>query len=163
MLHNKERMTEIYELLPKLTEADVRYLDILIAEQEVRFPLHAVPDVIYHLITNRHQVLHENLEFLTLGAISATAAAIGTKIQTSYQYTNKPIFWNAVVAHTGSGKTTPIKAMLEPVYQMQAASRIKFNDQMHEHEELMAEKKSQKGQKNIPPPLFSMLNTSGDP
>ena len=154
MLHNKERMTEIYELLPKLTEADVRYLDTLIAEEEVRFPLHAVPDVIYHLITNRHQVLHENLEFLTLGAISATAAAIGTKIQTSYQYTNKPIFWNAVVAHTGSGKTTPIKAMLEPVYQMQAASRIKFNDQMQEHEELMAEKKSQKGQKNTPPPLF---------
>ena len=154
MLHNKERMTEIYEQLPKLTEADVKHLDTLIAEEEVRFPLHAVPDVIYHLITNRHQVLHENIEFLTLGAISATAAAIGTKVQTNYQYFNKPIFWNAVVAHTGSGKTTPIKAMLEPVYQMQVESRSNYNDQMHEHAEMMAEKKSQKGQKSSPPPLF---------
>ena len=154
MLHNEEKMQEVYKQLPKLTEADVRYLDTIIAEEEVCFPLHAVPDVIYHLIMDRHQVLHENLEFLTLGALSATATAIGSKICTNYQYVNKPIFWNAVVAHTGSGKTTPIKAMLEPVYEKQAASREIHENQMQEYEEEMANKKSQKGQKKTPPPVF---------
>ena len=79
---------------------------------------------------------------------------LGPRYKPTISNFNKPIFWNAVVAHTGSGKTTPIKAMLEPVYQMQVESRSNYNDQMHEHAEMMAEKKSQKGQKSSPPPLF---------
>ena len=154
MQHSEDSMKEILEKVTTLNERNIRDIDNLIEADEVRFPLHAMPNAIYSLIEERKRVLHENINFLTLGAISATATAIGTKVQTNFQYTNKPIFWNAVVAPTGSGKTMPIKAMLEPISQYHNASRITYQDHMAQYEIENENKKSRKSQIKSALPVF---------
>jgi hypothetical protein len=144
MLHNEEELKEIYELIPDVSKSDIERINNLIIGDRVEFPMHVFPSEIYDFITDRHQALYENKNFLIIGALSATASAIGAKVQTDFQHKNKPIFWNAVVAPTGEGKSSPVNAMIQPIH-------VKYNTEQEifktQYEQYEIEKKRAKKEK----------------
>ena len=94
-----------------------------------------------------------NRDFITASIFSAVATAVGKKVSiTDERYKNHLTFFTCLVAPSGSNKSTPMKAILKPLYNRDAQNYEIYQDEIKKYN---AEIKA--GNENADRPLFRQL------
>lgn len=94
-----------------------------------------------------------NRDFITASIFSAVATAVGKKVRiTDERYENHLTFFTCLVAPSGSNKSTPMKAILKPLYNRNAQNYEIYQDEIKKYN---AEIKA--GNENADRPLFRQL------
>ena len=146
-----ESNQEINEKLKTITDDDFNRIEHLVKSPTIDFNIDAFSKPIVDYILHRESVLNEKRDFLILAAHSAVASAIGGWTESKFKHPNKPILWSAIVAPTGSGKSTPIKGMLKPQHNKHHKSA---EDYLHEKELVEDFNKRAKKKDQKPLPVF---------
>ena len=86
----------------------------------IKFPLSIFPSVITDYINACEQSLNLVPDFMGIGLVSAVATLIGNsyQIQIKPGWVERPLFWFALVGHSGIRKTPSLSSALSPLFEI---------------------------------------------
>lgn len=100
-------------------------------------PIEGFPKGIREYIEECTNVYGTHRDFWAGALISATALAIGDKLELKTKYSNVPVLWMCLVGDVSSGKTEPIKQLLQPFRDIDSESFQNFEIQKNEFDRFM--------------------------
>jgi hypothetical protein len=84
--------------------------------EEACLPIFGLPDEVQEIITAVAEVFQCPQDFVTSTVFTACSTAVGNQVKCfDGKYTNPSLLWMAIVANSGTNKTTPSKWILEPL------------------------------------------------
>lgn len=112
-------------------------------------PIEGFPKAIKEYLAACVDVYGTHRDFWAGALIAATALAIGDKLELKTKYENVPVLWFCLVGDVSSGKTEPIKQMLQPFKNLDSNSFKKFTLQKNEFERYLKMSKKEKESEGI--------------
>lgn len=115
------------------------------------FPLGIFPKVVRDYIIACAESLNLVQDFMGIGVLSAVATLIGNsyRIQVKAGWTERPIFWFAIVGHSGIRKSPSLDAVIHP---LQKIDQILYSNYLEEVAQCKTE--SEHRQKPVPKQLI---------
>ena len=101
-------------------------------QPKLAFPITALPKKIQQIIIELNLTDNYREEYLATSMLGAAATAIGNgcRLRIKSSWITPPALYMAIVGHAGNGKTHPLKAALEPLYEIQAKRFEDYERQM---------------------------------
>lgn len=90
------------------------------------FPLDGFPPMLKNFVKHCQDVFQTPLDFWGGAVLSAVALGIGDKMELKTRYKNTPLFWTCTIGHVSTGKTEPLKLLLEPFRDLDFDSYEKY-------------------------------------
>lgn len=112
-------------------------------------PIDCFPEEIQDFINEYEQVYQTPRDYIAGSVMTATALAIGDKLELKDKFDNLPIIWVAIVGDVSSGKTDPLRTALH-FFSKKDSEEIKtYKEKLKEFETYQGLTKSEK--KTTPP------------
>lgn len=118
----------------------------------IPFPIDVFPPVIKDYIESCHNSLNLIPDFMGIGALSVAATLIGNsyRIQIKEGWMERPLFWMAIVGHSGIRKTPSLDAMIRP---LQLIDKTMYTQYLEELEKYQSKKTESDSKTTIPKQL----------
>jgi hypothetical protein len=102
-------------------------LGLLMLEKReiVPLPVDSFPKRLQALMAGNHEIYGSSFEHYGLALMTVAASCIGSSMEIKHKSCHPPIFFSALIARPGSGKSPIIKACIEP---LQDIARQKINE-----------------------------------
>ncbi len=123
-----------------------KQVEIINKIQTTDFPIDIYPDFIQRYILEVSRTLNANIDFLGGGFLWALSLCVGNtvKIELKKGWVEAAVLWIALVGRAGVGKTHTIKAITDPLEQINGREIKRFNDEMSKYEAYMSLDKKEK-------------------
>lgn len=108
------------------------------------FPIEGFPKEIRDYINACAEIFGTHPDYWAGALIAATALAIGDKLELKTKYLNIPVLWLCIVGDVSSGKTEPLKQMLQPFKEIDRKSFQIYNQQKNDYERYLKLSKSER-------------------
>ncbi len=125
-------------------------------------PIDRFPEFIQRFINTCENVYKTPIDFWVGSMLTATALAIGDKLELVTKYRNVPIFWTCLIGNVSIGKTEPQSICMAPFVKLDEKEITKYNIEKAKHERIKALTQTQRnaegiGDNNPPPKCFQYL------
>ncbi|MBV5342840.1 DUF3987 domain-containing protein [bacterium] len=112
-------------------------------------PIDGFPPFIQELINDCSRIYGTHADLWSFAFFAATSTAIGQSVILKTRFENPPLFWMAVVAPSGMGKTPPLDFALQLIHDLDYRIYLEYQQQMKQYEREVSQ--WQKG-KGVPKP-----------
>lgn len=107
-------------------------------------PIDSLPVAIQSFINEYTQVYQVPRDYIAGSIITATALAVGNRLELKDKYSNIPIIWLAIVGDVSSGKTDPLRTALHSFIRQDVENNKKYKEEAKRWREYEALPKKQK-------------------
>ncbi len=123
------------------------------------FPLHALPDACRRMAEEGGTAHSVDPAFFAVPMLPILAGCIGNSCRALVKegWSEPSVIWAAIVAHSGAGKSPPVRLLLQPVDDYERLLERQFAQQLKEHEQLLASQAKDKKAPLPPKPVLKGL------
>lgn len=135
------------------------------ATQTPPMPIDGFPSFIQELINECSRIYGTHADLWSFAFFAATSTAIGQSVILKTKFENPPLFWMAVVAPSGMGKTPPLEFALKLIHDIDYKVYMDYQKQMKEYDREVSQWQKGKGvpKPEEPPPCKQHILVDSTP
>lgn len=128
-------------------------------------PIDGFPSFIQDLINECSSIYGTHADLWSFAFFAATSTAIGQSVILKTRFENPPLFWIAVVAPSGMGKTPPLDFALQQIHDIDYSIYTEYQVQMKQYEKEVSQWQKSKGlpKPEEPPPCKQYILVDSTP